>query len=229
VRWFLGYGLDESLPDHSTLTRIRERYGLEIFRLFFDEIVERCVETGLVWGRELYFDATKVEANASLESMKTRFAVDEHLCNLFAETDEEPLALDGAQGGDEGSTLESPPTQLPVDPPADLAEQSTGRHDWIAEEGRPAREVRRHGYRRISDFRMSTTDPDATVMRARVGGPLRVGYHVHDAIDGGRARIILKTLVTPSEVMENQVMLSGWEDPAAGPHQIHRGQDRLPS
>jgi IS5 family transposase len=28
IRWFLGYDLDEPLPDHSSLTRIRERYGL---------------------------------------------------------------------------------------------------------------------------------------------------------------------------------------------------------
>jgi transposase len=85
VRWFLGYGLDESLPHHSTLTRIRERYGLEIFRCFFDAIVEQCIEAGLVWGKELYFDATKVEANASLDSVQTRFAVDEHLRELFAD------------------------------------------------------------------------------------------------------------------------------------------------
>jgi transposase len=85
VRWFLGYGLDESLPHHSTLTRIRERYGLEIFRRFFDAIVEQCIEAGLVWGKELYFDATKVEANASLDSVQTRFAVDEHLRELFAD------------------------------------------------------------------------------------------------------------------------------------------------
>lgn len=85
VRWFLDYGLDESLPHHSTLTRIRERYGLEIFRRFFDAIVEQCIEAGLVWGKELYFDATKVEANASLDSVQTRFAVDEHLRELFAD------------------------------------------------------------------------------------------------------------------------------------------------
>ena len=34
VRWFLGYDLHEPLPDHSSLTRIRERYGLESFRRF---------------------------------------------------------------------------------------------------------------------------------------------------------------------------------------------------
>ena len=60
IRWYLGYNLDEPLPDHSSLTRIRERYGLEVFRRFFDEIVELCVKAGLVWGEELYFDSTKV-------------------------------------------------------------------------------------------------------------------------------------------------------------------------
>ncbi len=30
VRWYLGYDLHEPLPDHSSLTRIRERYGLSI-------------------------------------------------------------------------------------------------------------------------------------------------------------------------------------------------------
>ena len=41
IRWYLGYDLDESLPNHSSLTRIRERYGLDIFRRFFDAIVEQ--------------------------------------------------------------------------------------------------------------------------------------------------------------------------------------------
>jgi transposase len=64
ARWYCGYDLDEPLPDHSSLTRIRERYGVEVFRRFFDTIVERCAEAGLVWGRELYLDATKMLANA---------------------------------------------------------------------------------------------------------------------------------------------------------------------
>jgi hypothetical protein len=37
---------------------------LSVFRRFFERIVEPCVEAGLVWGKELYFDATKVDANA---------------------------------------------------------------------------------------------------------------------------------------------------------------------
>jgi transposase len=84
VRWYLGYDLHEALPDHSSLTRIRDRYGLDVFRNFFERIVEMCAEAGLVWGEELYFDATKIEANASLESITPRFAVEQHLQDLFA-------------------------------------------------------------------------------------------------------------------------------------------------
>src|SRR6266699_2322369 len=66
VRWYVGYDLSEPMPDNSSLTRIRERYGVEVFRRFFEAIVEQCQQAGLVWGRELYIDATKVEANASM-------------------------------------------------------------------------------------------------------------------------------------------------------------------
>src|SRR5579864_9749200 len=58
VRWYLGYDLNEPLPDHSSLTRIRERYGVDVFRRFFEHIVELCQQAGLVWGKELYFDGT---------------------------------------------------------------------------------------------------------------------------------------------------------------------------
>jgi hypothetical protein len=38
------------------------------------------------------------------------------------------------------------------------------------------------------------------------GGGTHLGYHVHYVVDGGKARVILQTLVTPSEVMDNQPM-----------------------
>jgi transposase len=57
-RWYIGYDLDELVPDHSSLSKIRDRYGLGVFQLFFEEIVEKCIEVGLVWGEELYFDST---------------------------------------------------------------------------------------------------------------------------------------------------------------------------
>src|SRR3954447_18235157 len=89
VRWYLGYDLDEELPDHSSLTRIRQRYGLAAFRRFFEEIVGQCRATGLIWGKELYADATTVDANASVDSRRPRFVVEAqlqaHLNELFPE------------------------------------------------------------------------------------------------------------------------------------------------
>src|SRR5437868_13189098 len=68
IRWYLGYDLNEPLPDHSSLTRIRERYGVDVFRRFFDAIVEQCQQDKLVWGKELFIDSTQVNANADLDS-----------------------------------------------------------------------------------------------------------------------------------------------------------------
>jgi transposase len=56
LRWYVGYDLSEELPDHSSLTRIRERDGLAVFRRVFDAVVEQCRVAGLVWGRELFID-----------------------------------------------------------------------------------------------------------------------------------------------------------------------------
>jgi len=199
VRWYLGYDLGEPLPDHSSLTRIRDRYGLAIFRRFFDAIVERCAQAGLVWGHELFFDATKVQANASADSVMPRFAIEAHLERLFATEEEAALA-------DVEAFTIATPVSLPVSVPEALAATNAQRHDWFAAAGRQQRDVRRHGYRRIADFQASATDPDASLMSTATGGA-RPGYHTHYVVDGGKARIILAALVTPSEVMENQPML----------------------
>src|SRR5215207_9661515 len=86
-RWYLGYALDEELPDHSSLTRIRHRLGVDIFQRFFETVVDLCQEAGLVWGRELYFDATKVEANAGIPSLVPRFYYEAktHVTDHFAD------------------------------------------------------------------------------------------------------------------------------------------------
>src|SRR5215213_3450686 len=85
LRWYLGYDLQEPLPDHSSLTRIRERYGLEVFRGFFERIVQECFDAGLVRGEELFVDATKVEADAAVDSLAPRWFVEGYLHDLFEE------------------------------------------------------------------------------------------------------------------------------------------------
>ena len=43
IRWFAGYGLQDRLPDHSSLTRIRQRWGAERFRRIFERTVKACI------------------------------------------------------------------------------------------------------------------------------------------------------------------------------------------
>ncbi len=69
-RWFIGYTLEEEIPEHSSLTRIRDRFGLEKFQEIFDEVLKQCREKGLVSGNHLNVDATLVRADASTDSMQ---------------------------------------------------------------------------------------------------------------------------------------------------------------
>ena len=216
-RWYLGYGLDEPLPDHSSLTRIRKRLGLAMFERFFEHVVELCQQAGLVWGKELFFDATKVRANADLDSLVPRFywRAKQHLDELFADDpqDAEPAATE--------MTGEDPPTPAPsplitADPPTMLPVPlaATEREALTAENAArwPLLEHRRLDpdrppsgpYRRLTDYRVSTTDPDAAPMR--IGGQAALGYQDHYVVDGGKTRIILTALVTPADVMENTPM-----------------------
>jgi hypothetical protein len=58
----------------------------------------------------------------------------------------------------------------------------------------------------MSDYELSPTDPDASLMQHKRGAT-RMGYHAHYVVDGGKARVILNVLVTPADVTENQPML----------------------
>ncbi|MCJ7661153.1 MAG: transposase [Anaerolineales bacterium] len=84
-RWFIGYDLDEPVPDPSSLSKIRDRTGLGAFQLFFEEIGHMCNEAGHVWGEELNIDTIKVQANADINSMvnKTEFEAQSHLEELI--------------------------------------------------------------------------------------------------------------------------------------------------
>ena len=67
--WFLGYGLDDAVPDHSVLSKARRRWGREVFQRLFVRTVEQCVAAGLVSGDKLHVDASLVAAHASKDSV----------------------------------------------------------------------------------------------------------------------------------------------------------------
>jgi transposase len=191
-RWYLGYDLGEPVPDHSSLSKIRERYGLEVFQRFFERVVELCIEAGLVWGKELYFDGTKVRANADIDSMVPRFywEAKQHLKALFPQ---EPP-------GESATNAQPELLPQPGTPPAPrgFVEKYSGTR---------LSGIRRNVYERTTDALVSPTDPDATPMSRFSGDIAKLGYHDHYVVDGGRARIILAALVTPASIMDNTPML----------------------
>ena len=72
VRAFLGYGLDEATPDHSSLSVIRYRLPAEVYQAVFELILKALKECGLLKGRHVGIDSSVIEANASLKSLVVR-------------------------------------------------------------------------------------------------------------------------------------------------------------
>jgi len=50
-RWFIGYRLDEKLPDHSTLSKALDRFGDEVFNELFERSISQCKRSGLIEGK----------------------------------------------------------------------------------------------------------------------------------------------------------------------------------
>lgn len=63
--WFLGYGLDDEIPNHSVLSKARARWGVDVFETLFIRIVAQCQLAGLIEGKKLHMDGSLVDANAS--------------------------------------------------------------------------------------------------------------------------------------------------------------------
>jgi transposase len=72
LREFLGYALTEETPEHSTLSRIRQRIDLETHRDVFTWVLKVVAETGLISGKTAGVDATTLEANAAMRSIIRR-------------------------------------------------------------------------------------------------------------------------------------------------------------
>lgn len=67
--WFLGYGLDEEIPNQSVLSKAQKRWSTEVFEKVFVRVVGVCVEAGLVDGRKIHMDGSLVGADAAKGSV----------------------------------------------------------------------------------------------------------------------------------------------------------------
>ena len=72
LRQFLGLQITESSPDHSSLTRIRDRLPVEVHESVFRFVLKLTQEKGLLRGRTVAIDSTTLEANAAMKSIVRR-------------------------------------------------------------------------------------------------------------------------------------------------------------
>jgi len=188
--WFLGYGLDDAIPDHSVLSKARRRWGAEVFESIFVRSVSQCVEHGLVGGKRLHMDGCLVDADASKDSVvKSDPEMIERLRSAYAVQEGKlasaPIERIG-QGDEEQSDVESD-----FEPPP----KGAGGRPKIGRKGKPA----------ANELLLSRTDPDSSCVRKKTGGESRPRYKVHRGVDDEHG-VIVATETTAGDVGENQMM-----------------------
>jgi Transposase domain (DUF772) len=172
-RWFLGYELDESIPDHSVLSKARKRYGVAVYERFFQQVVRMCEARGLVQGDVLFLDATTTKANAWSKSLRSRKLLEQMLPTpkqfvadlwLVNEPEVEPAPRP-----------KKPRSGRPVNPDAKYLQ---------------SRSV-------TNDLRVSATDPDAELFR-KLGETPILAHKTQMVVGGGSAAIITAVDVRPA-------------------------------
>jgi len=83
--WFLGYDLDDDIPNHSVLSKARCRWGADAFKSFFENIVWQCTQAGLIDGSKMFTDASLVQADASNNSVVNQHSLKRYLNKSYRE------------------------------------------------------------------------------------------------------------------------------------------------
>lgn len=136
IRSFLKYELDESTPDHSSFTIIRQRLGQEAYQQIFEFTLGALQKHGLLRGQNVGLDSSVIEANASLRALihrNTKEAYWEYVKKLAAEAGIDPeddaavRKFDRKRPG-KGSNQE---WMNPHDPDAKIGPRKDGGTDMI--------------------------------------------------------------------------------------------------
>ena len=179
-------------PDHATLARFRARHREAISGLF-SQVLGLCVGEGLVQNGVVAIDSTKVEANASAWSNRTRRQIADEILDeaetVDAREDEEfgdrrgdELPEKWAGRGDRRSRLREALRQLDAEGAADWESYMAERQAKEAELGRklPGRKPRKGSEHRGKTRQANTTDPDSRMLRAR--NRFLQGYNAQAAV-----------------------------------------------
>src|SRR5262249_9554031 len=81
-RWFCRFSLSDEIPDHSSMTGIRDRLGENVFEKVFNRILDLCRKQKVLKpGGSVLFDSSHVCADAALNSMVPKDATEEEIKN----------------------------------------------------------------------------------------------------------------------------------------------------
>jgi len=80
-RWYCKFSLSEETPDHSSMTKIRDRLGETVIKNIFLKVVGLCKEHGLVKSDAVIVDASLIKADAALNSLVENEATEEEIKN----------------------------------------------------------------------------------------------------------------------------------------------------
>jgi transposase len=72
LRQFLGVGVEQTTPDHSSLSRTRRLLPVEVHQRVFQWVLAALGSKGLIKGQTVGIDATTLEANAAMRSIVRR-------------------------------------------------------------------------------------------------------------------------------------------------------------
>lgn len=120
--WFLGYDVDDEIPNHSVLSKARSRWGIKAFKSFFERIVLQCVEAGLVDGTKLFVDASLIDADASNSSVVDTHDLKRYVTKSYRRLEER---LDGLER--EKETPANSRHISTTDPDASVTRHSSGK------------------------------------------------------------------------------------------------------
>jgi transposase len=157
--WFLDYGLDDEIPNHSVLSKARRRWGQTVFERLFVRTIEHCVAAGLVRGDKLHVDASLIAAHASKDSV--------------VKSSPELIAAYAAAYAAQEKKLNDP--------------------------------AERPGFQAVNDVAISTTDPDAGLVR-NGGHGSHLAYHHHRAVDDAQG-VVTAVETTSGSIAENKKLM----------------------
>ncbi|MBQ3183102.1 MAG: transposase, partial [Clostridia bacterium] len=182
-RWFLGYGLEDKIPDASVIwqNRLRRFKGTNVPRIIFDNILLQAMEHGLVGGKILYTDSTHLKANANKNKYieeTVQVEAQEYIADLNKAVNE-----DRVKHGKKPLVFKDEPVKPEEDDNEDYFDDDSGSSNNSDES---------------KTVKASTTDPDSGYMH-RDSKPLGFFYLDHRTVDS-RFNIITDTFVTPGNV-----------------------------